>query len=103
MNPYRVDLASAEWTVPLEGVRHKTDVSFGRRLRLIEYTREMPIHWCSKGHWGYVLEGRFEIEFDGETIVFEPGDGICIPDGEDHRHRGKVLTDVVKVFFVEEA
>ena len=72
-------------------------------MRLVEYTGEMPLHWCSKGHWGYVLAGRFEIEFDSGTIVFEPGDGICIPDGEEHRHRGKALPEVVKGLFVEEA
>ena len=103
MNSYRIELASTGWTVPFEGVRHRTDVSFGRRLRLVEYSREMPLHWCSRGHFGYVLEGRFEIEFDNETIVFEPGDGICIPDGDEHRHRAGALTDVVRVFFVEEA
>ncbi len=44
-----------------------------------------------------------EIEVDGETLVFGPGDGVFLPAGEDHRHMARVLTDKVTVFFVEDA
>jgi len=102
MSQYRIDLDSAEWQTPLEGVRHRQGTSFGRKLRLVEYTRSMPAHWCSTGHFGVVLVGRLEIEFDQEAIIFAQGDGICIPDGSEHRHRACLLSDVAGVFFVEE-
>jgi hypothetical protein len=43
-----------------------------------------------------------EIDFNGKTVVFGPGNGVFIPAGEKHKHKGKVLTDVVKVILVED-
>jgi quercetin dioxygenase-like cupin family protein len=62
----------------------------------------MKPHWCDKGHIGFILEGRFEIEFADGTRVFEAGDGVFISAGKTHRHRARVLTDVVRVVFVED-
>ena len=101
--PYKVDFGDIEWESPMPGVRHKIAVVGDTRLRLVEYTAEMAPHWCSAGHVGQILEGRFEIEFDGGTQVFEAGDGVLIPSGERHRHRARVLSDVVRAVFVEKA
>lgn len=100
---YRVVFDRLPWDEPMPGVRHKLVPFDGRRLRLVEYRPEMPLHWCEAGHAGVVLEGRFEIEYEGETHVYEPGDGIVIPAGAAHRHRARVLTDVVRAVFVEDA
>jgi len=54
-----------------------------------------------KGHIGYVLEDQFEIEYENKKIIYQPGDGIFIPGGEKHKHKGKVLTDIVQIIFVE--
>ena len=43
-----------------------------------------------------------EIDFDGEVVVYEAGDGLFIPAGQEHKHKGKVLTDVVRLFLVED-
>ncbi len=102
MNPYKIDYSLIDWESPMEGVRHKVSSANGRRLRLVEYTRAMPPHWCEKGHIGYILDGRFEIEFAEETHVFEKGDGLFIPDGPAHKHRARVLSDVVRGIFVED-
>jgi len=72
-------------------------------LRLVEYTPDLAPHWCERGHTGYLLEGRLEITFDNGVHVFEPGDGIFIPAGAEHRHMGRALTDTVRVVFVEDA
>jgi quercetin dioxygenase-like cupin family protein len=63
----------------------------------------MEPHWCEKGHIGYVLQGQFEIRYDREINVYNQGDGVFIPAGKEHRHMGKVLSDVVRVIFVEDA
>jgi quercetin dioxygenase-like cupin family protein len=102
MIAYRIDFSSLAWESPMAGVRQKVVTDGGKRLRLVEYTPAMPAHWCEKGHFGYILEGEFEIEFDGATYVFKQGDGVFIPDGAAHRHRARVLTDVVRVIFVED-
>ena len=83
-------------------MRFKARLDGGRRLRLVEYTPAMAAHWCEQGHTGYVLEGRLEVEFPAETVLFEPGDGVVIPAGPEHRHTGRALTDVVRVVFVED-
>lgn len=41
--------------------------------------------WCTKGHIGYVLEGRFSIDFNGKEIPFIAGDGIFITEGEESK------------------
>ena len=99
---YRVVFDSLPWESPLPGMRAKIVKQGNRRLRLVEYSRELEPHWCENGHFGLVLEGRFEIEFDNDVQVFNPGDGVFIPTGREHRHRGRVLTDTVKVIFVED-
>ncbi len=103
MTRYKVDFGSLPWARPMAGLQFKADVQDGKQLRLVEYTKDMAPHWCEKGHVGYVLEGRFEIRFDDEVVVFEPGDGMHLPPGPDHRHMGRTLTDVVRVVFVEDA
>lgn len=102
MIPYRIDFEAIPWESPITGVRQKAIEHGGKRIRLVEYSREMPPHWCEKGHYGFILEGRFEIEFDGGTHIFEAGEGVFIPDGLEHRHRATVLTDLVRVIFVED-
>ena len=98
----RIDFDSLEWESPIPGVRQKVFSEGKRRVRLVEYFPEMEPHWCERGHYGYILEGRFEIEFDGRTDILEAGDGVFIPDGREHRHRARVIGKVVRALFVEE-
>jgi len=101
IDQYKADFPNLPWQSPIEGVRHKYLDQDGIRIRLVEYTKAMPLHWCEKGHYGYLIEGQMEIEFENEKIIYRDGDGIFIPDGPGHRHRGKVLTEKVLVFFIE--
>jgi quercetin dioxygenase-like cupin family protein len=98
---YKADFDKLEWESPIEGLRHKYIEQNNFRIRLVEYSKEMPPHWCKKGHYGYLIEGKLEIEYENGKIVYKPGDGVFIPDGPDHKHRGKVLTKKVLVFFIE--
>jgi len=101
MGPYRIDFKTRPWDAPAAGIRFKAYEHNGRRLRLAEFTREFAEHdWCTKGHIGYVLEGRMEIDFDGEAIVFGPGDGLFVPAGD--KHMAKIITDTAKVILVED-
>ena len=98
---YKVDFIKLSWEVPFEGIRHKYLDQENIRVRLVEYDRSMPPHWCEKPHYGYVLEGIFEIEFDHETIRYEKGDGLFLPAGKEHRHKGRSVTDKTLIFFIE--
>lgn len=100
---YRIDFESMLWDSPIKGLRHKFVEHGGRRLRLVEYTEEMEPHWCERGHVGLVVEGRFEIGFADQTLVYGPGDGVFIPSGKEHRHMGRVLSGPVRALFVEDA
>jgi ethanolamine utilization protein EutQ (cupin superfamily) len=102
MGQYKIDFESMEWEVPAAGVRFKAYEQDGRRLRLVEFGKEFVEPGCTKGHIGYILEGQIEIDFDGEVIVFSPGDGLFIPAGQEHKHKARVLTDVARVILVED-
>jgi quercetin dioxygenase-like cupin family protein len=98
---HKVDFGKLKWESHLEGIRHKCIDQGDLRLRLVEYTKDMPPHWCEKEHYGYLLEGQMEIEYESEKIIYNRGDGIFIPDGHEHKHKGKVLSGKALVFFIE--
>jgi hypothetical protein len=103
MELMKIDFDTLPWECPMPGIRHKA-VSHGiRKVRLVEYAREMEPHWCERGHHGYILSGTMEIEFAGGALVFEAGHGVFIPAGHAHRHRARVLSDLVRAIFVEDA
>jgi len=102
MSQYKIDLENLNWENPLKGVKSKTYKYESKQLRLVVYTKEMPPHWCEKGHYGLILEGEFEIEFQNEKQIYKSGDGVFIPAGEEHKHKGRALSDSVKVIFVED-
>jgi quercetin dioxygenase-like cupin family protein len=102
MERYRVNFGSIRWEHPAPGVRVKAHEQDGRRLRLVEFTKDfVEPDWCTKGHIGYVLEGAMEVDFQGETVTFRAGDGLFIPSGDEHGHKARVLTDTVRVVLVE--
>jgi hypothetical protein len=41
------------------------------------------------------------IEYAETEIIYNEGDGIFIPDGPEHKHRGKVLSEKALLFFIE--
>ena len=100
---YKAEFGPIEWQSPLPGVRFKAFVQGSRRMRLVEYTSDfVEPDWCTKGHIGYVIEGRFEIDFNGRIVQYGPGDGIFIPPGEEHKLKATILSDIAKVFLVED-
>jgi quercetin dioxygenase-like cupin family protein len=103
MGSYKIDFKTMPWEVPAIGVRFKAYEQAGRKLRLVEFSKDfVEPDWCTRGHIGYILEGQMEVDFDERVIVFGPGDGVFIPAGEEHKHKGRVLTDNVKVVLIED-
>jgi quercetin dioxygenase-like cupin family protein len=97
----KVDFNKLEWESPLPGIKQKFLIQNDLKLRLVEYTPDMPLHWCEKGHYGLLLEGKMEVEYVDEKIIYKSGDGFFIPDAEAHRHQARVLSEKALVFFVE--
>ncbi len=74
------------------------------KLRLVEFTEDfVEEDWCQKGHVGYVLEGRMSIDFDGEILTYEAGDGIYINSGSEEKHKAIIAKgELVLMVLVEE-
>lgn len=98
---YKIDFSKIDWESPLTGMRHKYIDQGGQRVRLVEYSHELPPHWCEKGHCGYLLSGKMAIEYADIEVTYNEGDGIFIPEGLEHRHKGRVLSEKALVFFIE--
>ena len=99
----RVDLEAIPWKSPLPGLRFKAFREGGKQLRLVEFAREfVEPDWCAKGHYGFVLDGEFEIDFNGEIVTYKKGDGVFIPAGEASRHKARALTKTATFAFVED-
>ena len=41
------------------------------------------------------------IAYADSEIIYNEGDGILIPDGPEHKHKGRVLSEKALVFFIE--
>ena len=101
---YRADFETIPWQSALSGMRYRVCEQDGGRLRVVEYSSNfVEPDWCRNGHVGYVLEGEFEIDFNGRLVRFGAGDGIFIPPGEDHKHMPRILSEIVRVVLFEDA
>ncbi len=99
---YKVKFDEMEWVEVGDGMRFKRFQQGDLQVRLVEWDKAM-VHpaWCLKGHIGYVVDGVVEIDVAGTVHLFETGDVFILPDGEEHRHRPKVLSESVRFFAVE--
>lgn len=102
MIQYKIDFKSIPWASSVKGVREKVYRDSHRQLRLVEYSKDMPQHWCEKGHFGYVLDGKMEIRLENEGYTYSSGDGVFLPSGQKHKHMARILTDTVTIIFVED-
>lgn len=102
MSRYKINFKDMPWVAPAAGVRMKVHTDGATQVRLVEFSREfVEADWCTRGHVGTVLDGRLEVDFNGTPEVLEAGDGVLIPEGEEHKHKAKVLTDKVTLILIE--
>jgi quercetin dioxygenase-like cupin family protein len=100
--PYHAAFRDLPWQAAGEGLRQKQVAFATRQLRMLELTPALGHpDWCAKGHAGYVLEGRLELQFKSHLVHCEAGDGFLIPPGEEHAHKPRALTDRVTLFLVD--
>lgn len=92
------------WEHAYPGQRQKAYVEGDQGLRLVELSEDYAEEeWCEKEHRGYILKGRISIIFNtGKTVVFSEGNGIFIPKGAQHKHKGRIAKgEMVRMIFVE--
>lgn len=103
MEQYKIDFESIPWEIPAEGIRSKAYKQNGKQVRLVEFTDKfVESDWCRKGHFVYILDGQLEVNFNGNIVIFDKGDGLFIPEGEKDKHIGRALTKIVRMLFVED-
>ncbi len=99
---HKVKFDELDWVEVGDGMRFKRFQQGDLQLRLVEWDKAM-LHasWCLKGHIGYVLDGVVEIDIAGTVSLYEAGDVFILPEGEEHKHRPKVLSEKMRFFSVE--
>jgi quercetin dioxygenase-like cupin family protein len=91
------------WETPAPGVRTKTVVRGGKKLRLVEFGRDfVEPEWCTRGHAGLVLEGEMDLNVDGSIVKLRAGDAVMLPGGAEHRHKHHATIAPTRLFLVEE-
>jgi hypothetical protein len=102
MSEFLIDFKKLKWEKKYPGQRQKTYTRGNQRLRLVELSDEYhEEEWCEKEHIGYVIAGRIIIDFNGESLSFNEGDGIFIIGGRENRHKGIIAKGekVLMLFF----
>jgi quercetin dioxygenase-like cupin family protein len=101
---YKIVFDDHEWFEAGDGMRYKRIQLGDTQVRLVEWDKAMVhANWCFKGHIAYVIKGDVEIDIAGKVFRYGPGDVFIVPEGEEHRHRPKVLTEKMQFFSVEKA
>lgn len=104
MLPNPIDFDSLPWQDGLPGARSKIYREGPKQIRLLELSSDfVEPDWCEKGHAGFVLEGKLEVDFEGHIVVYPEGTGICIPAGRASAHKARSLTPTTHLMLVEDA
>jgi hypothetical protein len=99
----RLAFSALEWTTTASGARQKVFDRGGKRLRLLEFSREfVEAEWCRKGHVGVVLQGALELDFNRRIERFDAGDGLFVSAGEASKHKARAISERVTLFLVED-
>ena len=82
-----------DWNTETKGVREKRLALDDVSIRLLEINDELKHpDWCVTGHIGFVVEGSFVLDINGEERILEKSDVFNVKDGiHSHRHKPKVI------------
>lgn len=102
MKNCKINFEKLDWIIVNDGARYKVHQDGETMVRLIEFFEclQHP-EWCLNGHIAYVLEGRLQMKFSTTTEIYETGDVLVIPEGDECRHIPRPLSPVVRLFSVE--
>jgi len=94
MNGHKIVFDSIEWTKTGTGLRDKLFSCGNQCLRLVEFSEGfIEPDWCTRGHAGIVLNGRFMIDYNGKLERYSESDVIFIPSGEADKHKAVIGKD----------
>ena len=85
----------------MPGMRSQTFTQNGSRMRMLEIDESyVEPDWCRKAHFGIVLDGLLEIDFEGRVERYQSGEGFSI--GTDDGHKGRSLVPLTRLMLVEQ-
>ena len=88
MMNYLIDFDNIKWNKPAEGLKYKAYINGNRQIRLAEFSEGfVEPEWCTKSHTGYVIDGTFAIDYNGNFEKYKKGDVFFIPEGEQSKHK----------------
>ena len=91
MTDYRIHFKDIAWEKPTKGVEQKIVSNGTVIMRLLRFNDDfVEEHWCTKGHVGYVLDGKMTIDFNGKLETYKKGDGLWIEAGEANKHKASI-------------
>ena len=90
------------WNEIAPGAREKAFQSDFKTVRLLQLSPGFEeTDWCHRQHFGFVLAGSLEIQFENRVVKYEQGDGLSIAAGERSKHRAVVGEDPVTMFLID--
>jgi len=99
----KIDFSELEWETSPSNARSKTIIRGNKKIRLVELPKHLDHpDWCETGHVGLVLEGKLEIKFETDSIIYIKGDGILISEGCKEKHIPKPISNKVILFLTED-
>jgi len=85
---YLIEFDKIPWDESVKGVRIKPFINENQQVRIVEFSEGfVEPDWCQEGHVGYVLDGKFSIDYTGTLERYKKGDVIFIPKGEQAKHK----------------
>ena len=100
MQNHLVEFDKIDWINVGLSVRYKAYVNGNQQLRLLEFSEGfIEAEWCLHGHTGYVLDGEFSLDFNGNIERFVKGDICFISEGQADKHKA-ILSKGEKVLLL---
>jgi len=88
MSNLPIHFEELNWIPAATGIRYKEYIYNDQRMRLAEFSEGfVEEDWCTKGHVGLVVEGSMKIDFNGEVVSYQKGDGLWISEGNASKHK----------------
>ena len=98
---HKESFAEIHWEKPAIGMKEKTLIANGSKIRLIEFSKEFhEKDWCTSSHLGYIISGTLHIEFESGIETVTSGEALHISPGEKHK-TNLVVSDTVELILFE--
>lgn len=97
---YKIDFKYLPCDLPYKGIIEKSLETSLMKVRKARFLFNNITGFCERPHFGLVINGSVEIEFQDRSIVFNKADAIAIPGGMKHKHR-LIKTEYAELFLLE--